>query len=178
MKHRINLDGIASRMRAIRTEKKLPVLDMASQLGITPNVYRKYERAVYCPPLHIQVFLAQKFGISLDWFILNKGPMYIEEVETALREKEQRKQEEQQKPVKTVEIEEKITREPMEPAVPPDAVIVTSPEIKDLLRFMEENPLYKFQLLTHFYRYKQEGQKAGEISFEDNRQKKETGPAS
>jgi len=38
---------------------------------------------------------------------------------------------------------------------------------------MEENPLYKFQLLTHFYRYKQEGQKAGEISFDDNRQKKE-----
>ncbi len=57
-------------------------------------------------------------------------------------------------------------------------MIVTSPEIKDLLRFMEENPLYKFQLLTHFYRYKQEGQKAGEISFEDNQQKKETGPAS
>jgi len=57
-------------------------------------------------------------------------------------------------------------------------MIVTAPELKDLLRFMEENPLYKFQLLTHFYRYKQEGQKAGEISFEDNRQKKETGPAS
>ena len=98
-------------------------------------------------------------------------------LETALREKDQRKQLEQLKPIKTAAIEEKITREPMEPAVPPDAMMVTSPEIKDLLRFMEENPLYKFQLLTHFYRYKQEGQKAGEISFEDNRQKKETGPA-
>jgi hypothetical protein len=57
-------------------------------------------------------------------------------------------------------------------------MMVTSPEIRDLLCFMEDNPLYKFQLLTHFYRYKQEGQKAGEISFEDNRQKKETGSAS
>ncbi len=170
MKNRINLDGVASRMRTIRSEKRLPVAEMAAQLGVCPNDYRKYERAVYSPPLHIQVQLAQKFGISLDWFILNKGPMYIDEIETALRENEQRRQEGQQKPVKRVEIEEKITRET---AVPPDAMIVTSPEIKDLLRFMEENPLYKFQLLTHFYRYKQEGQKAGEISFEDNRQKKE-----
>jgi hypothetical protein len=56
--------------------------------------------------------------------------------------------------------------------------MVTSPEIKDLLRFMEDNPLYKSQLLTHFYRYKQEGQKTGEISFEDNQQEKETGSAS
>jgi len=52
--------------------------------------------------------------------------------------------------------------------------MVTYPELKDLLRFMEENLLYKFHLLTHFYHYKQEGQKAGEISFsfEDNQQKK------
>jgi hypothetical protein len=57
-------------------------------------------------------------------------------------------------------------------------MMVTSPEIKELLRFMEDNPLYKFQLLTHFYRYQQEGQKTGEISFEDNRQKKETVSAS
>jgi transcriptional regulator with XRE-family HTH domain len=170
MKNRINLDGVASRMRTIRSEKKLSVAEMASQLGVCPNDYRKYERAVYSPPLHIQVQLAQKFGISLDWFILNKSPMYSDEIETALRENEQRKQEGQQKPVKRVEIEEKTTRES---AAPPDAMIVTAPEIKDLLRFMEENPLYKFQLLTHFYRYKQEGQKAGEISFEDNRQKKE-----
>jgi hypothetical protein len=57
-------------------------------------------------------------------------------------------------------------------------MMVTSPEIKDLLCFMEDNPVYKFQLLTHFYRHKQEGQKTGEISFEDNQQKKEIGPAS
>ncbi len=155
MKKRINLSGIASRMRTIRSEKKLPVLEMASQLGISPNDYRKYERAVYSPPIHIQVLLAQKFNISLDWLILNKGPMYSDQIETALQENDRRKQEEQQ------------TREP---AVPSDAMIVTSPEIKDLIRFMEDNPLHKFQMLTHFYHYKQEGQKAGEISVEDNRQ--------
>ena len=138
-------------MKIIRNEKKLRTLEMATQFGITPNVYRKYERAVFFPPLHLLVFLAQKFGISMNWFILNEGPMYMADIETALQEKEQRK---------TLEIKEKI---PREHNVPPDAMIVTSPEIKDLLRFMEENPLYKFQLLTHFYQYKQEGQKAGEI---------------
>jgi transcriptional regulator with XRE-family HTH domain len=156
MNKRINLGGIASRLKAIRREKKLPVLEMAAQLGISPNAYRKYERAVYALPLHIQVPLAQKFGISLDWLILNKGPMYSDEIETGLRENDRRKKEEQPTP---------------EPAVPPDAMIVTAPEIKDLIRFMEDNPVYKFQLLTHFYRYKQEAQKTGEISIEDpNRQ--------
>jgi hypothetical protein len=45
-------------------------------------------------------------------------------------------------------------------------MIVTSPEIKELLQYMEENPLFKFQLLGHFYRHKQGGQKEGEIPFE------------
>jgi len=169
MKKRINLDGVASRMRTIRSEKRLPVAEMASQLGVCPNDYRKYERAVYSPPLHIQVQLAQKFGISLDWFILNKGPMYFDEIETALRENEQRKQEEQQKPVKRVEIEEKITRES---AVPPDAMIVTAPEIKDLLRFMEENPLYKLQLLTHFSVTSRRAKKPGKFPLKITGKKK------
>lgn len=142
MKHKISLNGVASRMKIIRNEKKLRTLEMATQFGITPNVYRKYERAVFFPPLHLLVFLAQKFGISMNWFILNKGPMYMDDIETALHEKELRKQGEL-------------------PVVPPDAMIVTSPEIKDLIRFMEENPLHKFQLLTHFYQCKQESQKVG-----------------
>jgi transcriptional regulator with XRE-family HTH domain len=154
MKKTINSNGIASRLKAIRIDKKLTTLEMATQLGTNSNNYRKYERGMFLPKINIQLILAQKFGISLDWLILNKGPMYSNQIETIFRENEQRKQAEQQ----------------MGGPVPQDAMIVTSPEIKDLLRFMEENPGYKFQLLNDFYRYKQEGQKAGEISFEDNRQ--------
>jgi transcriptional regulator with XRE-family HTH domain len=162
MKQSKNLNEIASRLRTLRLQKKLPVKQMAAQLGISPNGYRKYERSIYLPPLHLQVILAEQFGISLDWLILNKGPMYIDEIETAVRENQQRKQHEPQKPVEIQEIEESTNREPV---VPPDAMIVTSPEIKELLRFMEDNPVFKFQLLSQFYRYKQDGHQTGEIQF-------------
>lgn len=151
MSKRIHSTGIASRMRTIRTEKGLTVLELSSQLGVGPNDYRKYESAVYTPPVHIQVMLAQKFNISLDWLILNKGPMYRDQIETALRQSEKFKQEGPEKSVQTGGEE-----------VPSDAVIVTSPEIKDLVRFMEANPVYKFQMLSDFYRYKQETEKAHE----------------
>lgn len=154
MKKTINSAGIASRLKAIRIDKKLTTHEMAAQLGTNANNYRKYERGMFLPTIHVQLILAQKFGISLDWLILNKGPMYSDQIETALRENEQRKQE-------VLQIREQV--------VPPDAMIVTSPEIKELLRFIEENPVYKFQLLSHFYQYKQGSHKAGEISFADNR---------
>lgn len=131
MKKKLNLDGIASRMYFIRKEKQLTNKEMAAQLEISTNDYRKYEKSIYCPPAHIQVLLAQKFGISLNWLILNKGPMYNNDVDTALQK----------------------------PTVPPDAMMVTSPEIKELIGFMEENPVHKFQLLTHFYNYKQKVKK-------------------
>ncbi|HLP59202.1 MAG TPA: helix-turn-helix domain-containing protein [Candidatus Deferrimicrobium sp.] len=138
MSKKIHSTGIASRLKTIRTEKGLTVKELSSQLGVGPNDYRKYESAVYTPPVHIQVLLAQKFNISLDWLILNKEPMYRDQIETALGQSE-----------KLGGVE-----------VAADGVIVTSPEIKDLVRFMEANPVYKFQLLSDFYRYKQEGVKA------------------
>jgi transcriptional regulator with XRE-family HTH domain len=105
MKQSKNLNEIGSRLRTLRLQKKLPVKQMAARLGIGPNGYRKYERSLYFPPLHIQVLLSEQFGVSLDWLILNKGPMYMNEIETALRENQQRKQNEQQIPVKTGEIQ-------------------------------------------------------------------------
>jgi transcriptional regulator with XRE-family HTH domain len=154
MRRHKNLSGVASRMRILRKQNKLTVQQMASQLGKGPNGYRKYERGEYFPPLQVQVYLSENFDISLDWLLLNKGPMLRSEVEKALQENKQPKAE---------KMEEKTGPEP---EVPPDAVIVTSPEIKELLQYMEENPLFKFQLLGHFYRHKQGAQKDGEIPFE------------
>lgn len=131
MKKKLNLDGIASRIAIIRKEKQLSNKEMAAQLGISTNDYRKYERAIYSPQIYILELLARRFGISLNWFILNKGPMYSNDVETALQK----------------------------PNVPPDAMMVTSPEIKELIGFMEDNPVHKFQLLTYFYNYKQKVKK-------------------
>lgn len=82
--------------------------------------------------------------------------MYRDQIETALRQSELYKKERQQKSVSEGGEGER--------EVVSDVLIVTSPEIKDLVRFMEANPVYKFQLLSDFYKYKQESEKVGKIS--------------
>ena len=50
-----------------------------------------------------------------------------------------------------------------EPQQSPNMVEITTPEVRELLQYMEDNPMFKFQLLAHFYRMKQEGPKQGEF---------------
>ena len=160
MKRRINSSGVASRLRAVRREYKLEVLEMATELGLGANAYRKYERGIYIPSHSVQALLAEKFGISLDWLFFNKGAMHISAVETALRENEEFKKAAQQEAEELKKAEqqeqEKINQEnTRETVVPPDAMVVTRPEIKELLEYMDENPVFKFQLLSHFYQHRQ-----------------------
>ena len=152
MKRMMNLSDIALRLRRIRSKHNLTVLEISKQLDMGPNAYRKYERAKNFLSRQSMILLVEKFGISLDWLLFNRGPMYYREIEDALRENKERKEQEKE-PKKQPEPQVK------EPAVPEDAVIVTAPEIKELLQFMEGNPLFKHQLLTHFYNYKKETKK-------------------
>ena len=152
-----DLKGIASRITAIRSQQKLTRPQMAEALKISYNAYTKYERALNLPSLKSQVILSEKFDISLDWLLLNKGSMHLSEIEKTLRENRMLKQE--QEKLAEIEKQEEIKKQKeelnKEPVLSPDAVIVTAPDIKELLRYMEDNPLFKHQLLTYFYRVKQ-----------------------
>lgn len=149
--------GIASRITAIRKEQKLTRPQMAEALNISYNAYTKYERALNFPSLKCQAILSKKFDISLDWLLLNKGLMHFSGIEKVLRENRLLKQE--QKKWAEIAKEEKIEKEreeaDKEPVLPPDALTVTDTDIIELLSFMEDNPLFKHQLLTYFYRFKQ-----------------------
>lgn len=152
-----DLKGIASRVTAIRSQLKLTRPQMAEALNISYNAYTKYERALNLPSLKIQAILAEKFDISMDWLLLNKGSMHFSEIEKALQENRVLKQEQEKltEQEKQKEIEKQKQELNKEPVLSPDAVIVTSPDIKELLQYMEDNPLFKHQLLTYFYRFKQ-----------------------
>ena len=142
--------GVASRLEAIRREQKLTRPQMAEALNLSYNAYSKYERALNFPSLKYQALIAKKFDISLDWLLLNKGLMHFSGVEEALRETRMLKQKQE----KSADVE-KQEKPDKEPALPPDALTVTDTDVKELLRYMEENPLFKHQLLTYFYRFKQ-----------------------
>jgi transcriptional regulator with XRE-family HTH domain len=149
----LTLQGIDSRLRAIRKERNLTPPQMAAELNIGSNSYNKYERGVYFPSLKTLDILSKKFDISMDWLIYNKGAMHFNTIEKALRENKQLKQ----------GLEEASAREGASVQTgAPDAEIVTDPEIKELLRYLENNPLFKHQLLIYFHRHKQDGQKTEE----------------
>jgi transcriptional regulator with XRE-family HTH domain len=152
-----DLKGIASRVTAIRREQKLTRPQMAEALKISYTAYTKYERALNLPSFKSQVILSEKFDISLDWLLLNKGLMHLSDIEKASRENQMLKQEQEKlaELKKQEEIKKQKKELNKEPVLSPDAVMVTAPDIKELLRYMEDNPLFKHQLLTYFYRFKQ-----------------------
>jgi transcriptional regulator with XRE-family HTH domain len=140
----LTLQGIDSRLRAIRKERKLTAPQMAAELEIGSNSYNKYERGLYFPSLKNLAMLSEKFDISMDWLIYDKVAMHFSTIQKALQENEQLKQGREEAYV---------------PAKGPDAAIVTDPEIKELIRYKEDNPMFKHQLLIYFYRHKKGGQK-------------------
>ena len=143
----LTLQGINLRLRAIRKERNLTAPQMAAELMIGGNTYNKYERGLYFPSLKTLTILSEKFDISLDWLIYNKGAMHFSAIKEALRETEQLKQGHGKSAAR---------------AEAQDTAIVTDPEIKELIRYIEEKPLFRHQLLIYFYRHKQDGQKTGE----------------
>jgi transcriptional regulator with XRE-family HTH domain len=97
MGNKKDLNGIAARVTAIRSQLKLTRPQMAETLQISYNAYTKYERALNLPSLKSQFILAEKYDISLDWLLLNKGPMHFSEIEKTLRENRALKQEQENK---------------------------------------------------------------------------------
>ncbi len=70
--------GISSRLKEVRlhfghTQKK-----MAAYFGMGSNAYGKAENGYNAPGLKIFYILATRFGISLDWLVLGRGPMFYE----------------------------------------------------------------------------------------------------
>ena len=149
--------GIASRITAIRREQQLTRPQMAEALNMSYNAYTKYERALNFPSLKSQAILSKKFDISLDWLLLNKGFMHFSGIEKVLQENQSLKKELE----KWTEIQkqEKLEKQKgelyKESVLLPDALMVTDTDIKELLRCMQDNPLFKHRLLTYFYRFKQ-----------------------
>jgi transcriptional regulator with XRE-family HTH domain len=157
---KMNFSQIGTRIKRIRTTHKMSTNDFAAMLELSVNAYRKYERGLNTPSHKALILLVKNLDISLDWLLLNKGPMYFSEIENAFKENKELKQVAAQKDDKQSETQkeqETIKTSSKEPEIPEDAMIVTAPEIKELIQYMEDNPLFKYQMLTHFYTYKQEG---------------------
>jgi hypothetical protein len=77
---------------------------------------------------------AEKLGISLDWLVCSKGPVYYKEIE------------------KKDQVEEKEKKEPPKDFLPGSS----REEIIDLLEHMNRIPLLRNEVLVYFYKFKAE----------------------
>ncbi|NIM13193.1 MAG: helix-turn-helix domain-containing protein [Candidatus Aminicenantes bacterium] len=119
------LQEVGRRLKKMREERNYPPKEMAAKMRIETNTYYKNENGETFPSLVSLDLLQQEFGISMDWLIFNKEPMYYQE----------------KKPEKTEE--EK-----------PPPLEETMPEVKELLEHMAKDPLLRHEVLLNFYKYR------------------------
>ena len=117
------------KLRKIREASKYRPYEMASFLGTWQSTYSRYEKGE--TPLNlIHLYgLANKFNISLDWFIQNKGSMYLSE--TVQQQKKQPDTTEQ------------------------NLLAILGDDVKELLEYMVQNKLLRYEILVHFQKFKE-----------------------
>jgi transcriptional regulator with XRE-family HTH domain len=121
-------NAVALRLKAIREQIGCTPVQMAARLGITPGAYNKNEAGKNFPFRNTLKSLAEDFNISMDWLFFNKGPMYYSE--KGQREKELA---EKQKEL------EKMTQDK-----------AASPEVKELLACMNQDPIFYHKIMLYF----------------------------
>ncbi|MDQ1353032.1 MAG: Helix-turn-helix protein [Acidobacteriota bacterium] len=103
--------------------------EMAQRLGIArSNLYRS-EIGFSLPRMETLLRLKEIFDISLDWLLFDIGPMHLKERQAELASEKQTK-----------------------------ALIDETPDVKELLVSIEQDPVLRHELLTHFFKYKQDRQ--------------------
>jgi SOS-response transcriptional repressor LexA len=77
-----NLDvAIGERLRIVREQLGLKQVNFASQLGVIPQTYSKYEKGERGLSDDVKVSL-YKMGISSNWLLTGKGSMFLADEET------------------------------------------------------------------------------------------------
>ncbi|MCP4221082.1 MAG: helix-turn-helix transcriptional regulator [bacterium] len=127
------------RLKLIREMHKMNRKDMAAFLQVTSSSYSKNESGTNIPSKRGLAALFNKLGISMNWFIFGRGPIYFKE-------------------------EEKQAPPPPPPPPPPPSpsssaevlgrAIEAEPDIHEVVTAMLENPLAKHQMLVDYLRLK------------------------
>jgi hypothetical protein len=97
--------------------------------------YLRNENGKTCPGIITMQILGNRFNVSLDWLICEKGPMYY-------REKEQKQQE--------------LSKTVLETNPAPETLDSLPGDIRELLDHMKRIPLLRYETLASFHKFKEE----------------------
>lgn len=79
--HTNGVKMIGEKLKKIRKVLNITQDKMAELLGISARTYSAYERNENKPPYNMLILLFEKHNINLNWFIADKGEMFINECE-------------------------------------------------------------------------------------------------
>ncbi|MCP5102101.1 MAG: helix-turn-helix transcriptional regulator, partial [bacterium] len=110
--------------------------------GAVRSSYSRYEKAETAPQITTLYKLGKNYNVSLDWLILNKGPMYYKEKEIEIEKKNQKP-----KPKPDAETLQTITE-----------------EYDELKTLMERIPLLRYEIMSLLYKFKEDRQELVEAA--------------
>jgi transcriptional regulator with XRE-family HTH domain len=129
------LKDIGYRLKKIREALNNSGPQMASEFGVMRSSYLRNENGKTCPGIITMQILGNRFNVSLDWLICEKGPMYY-------REKEQKQQE--------------LSKTVLETNPAPETLDSLPGDIRELLDHMKRIPLLRYETLASFHKFKEE----------------------
>lgn len=129
------LKDIGYRLKKVREALNNSGPQMAYEFGLMRSSYLRNESGKTCPGIITMRILGNKFDISLDWLICEKGPMFY-------REKEQKQQE--------------LSKAALEVKPAPETLDSLPGDIRELLEHMKRIPLLRYETLASFHKFKQE----------------------
>ncbi len=138
---------MSEKIKSLREQLGYSRQEMARQLGVSLNAYGKNEAGYSAPGFWAQHRLSTDYGISMDWFLFDRGPMYFKEkIKLAELEKEAANMK------KELEELEKESAEKLRQ----NSVRELKPEMIELVDYMEHQPLFYHEMLAFFQRLKKE----------------------
>jgi transcriptional regulator with XRE-family HTH domain len=117
--------NIGQRLALLRYQYNYPLEEMARKLGLSRSGYFKNENGITLPKLETLQRLEKEFDISMDWLLFAKGPIHYQDVLAGKGTK-----------TKSFSLEK------------------STPEVTTLLEFMEQDVLFRHEVLVFFYKYK------------------------
>ena len=129
---------IGRKLEDIREPLKYTHLEMAERIGANKSTYTRYETGERSPRITTLYSLGKTFDVSLDWLVCGKGPMYYREKEIEKR------------------VEEEAKAREARPETAPGKERELRQDVEELLGYMEQIPLLRYEVLVLFHKFKEE----------------------
>ena len=147
---KIKWPQIASRLEKIRQHFGYKGSQIAKLMGISPITYNRNVQGLQLPTTWSIMALHDRLGVSLEWFLFEKGPMLWKQVEEKLR----------------------VEKKPQEIKL----ADILPPELNEMIELMNKIPFLHHTIMLHYQELKIQHKDMIQVALE--RGKNEPEPAS